>query len=254
MLFVISLLIVLFINFALFLIAYNRQSDKLTDFAYALSFITTTAAILLLADHRTDLLVLLCTMVFIWAVRLGGFLVYRIRKSGKDSRFDAIRKDYIKFLQFWLGQGFVAWVLLLPMIFVASRGAEFGVLGYVGLLVWLMGLIIESIADQQKYRFNQNPDNKNKWIDQGLWHYSRHPNYFGEICVWIGMYLTAFQSLNPPERLVGLASPVAIFISLMFISGVPILEKAADVRWGNNKEYKAYKARTSLLVPLWNKK
>lgn len=254
MLFVTSILIVLLINFLLFLIAYNKQSDKLTDFAYALSFITVTVTVLSSASTKSTLLIVLGIMVLAWALRLGGFLVYRIHKSGKDSRFDEIRKSYFKFLKFWLGQGIVAWILLLPVLFVAEHDVSLTTLSFFGIAVWLMGLIVESVADQQKYHFKQNPANKNKWIDQGLWHYSRHPNYFGEISIWVGMYLTAFQVLSVPERLIGLTSPLAIFISLRFISGVPILERSADKRWGNDKAYQAYKARTSLLIPIWPKK
>src|SRR5437879_4176603 len=106
---VICLAIALFINTFLFAIAYSRQSDKLTDFAYSISFITIIGAVLWLPSHRSALLNIVSTLVLIWALRLGGFLVYRIRRSGKDRRFDTIRRNFIKFLQFWLAQGFVAW-------------------------------------------------------------------------------------------------------------------------------------------------
>ena len=249
-----SLGITLVINFVLFLIAFRKQSDKFTDFAYSASFITVSLVILAVSEHRTLLLYLMSAMVLLWALRLGGFLVYRIRKSGRDTRFDELRPHFFKFLKFWLGQGFVAWLLLLPLMFVASRESHFGLVSGIGVIIWAVGLIVEAIADQQKYRFKQRPENKNAWIDEGIWHYSRHPNYFGEMCVWVGFYVVALMSMTGAERVVALVSPLAIIISLLFISGIPLLEKSADARWGNDKAYRSYKRRTSVLVPLWHKK
>jgi steroid 5-alpha reductase family enzyme len=253
MLGLLCLAIALSINTVLFAIAYARQSDKLTDFAYSISFITIVMAVLVLASHRTGLLIAASSLVLIWALRLGGFLVYRIRKSGKDRRFDTIRQDFIKFLEFWLGQGLVAWLLLLPIIFLASKDSEIGAVTIAGLLLWLIGFSIESVADYQKYRFKQDPANKNHWISKGLWGYSRHPNYFGEITLWVGLYLAVFTSLSTAERLIGLISPISIVVTLMFISGVPLLEKSADKRWGNDKNYQSYKQRTPLLIPSLSK-
>ncbi|HET7630027.1 MAG TPA: DUF1295 domain-containing protein [Candidatus Saccharimonadales bacterium] len=250
-----TLLTALIINFLLFLIAYRRQSDKLTDFAYALSFIVVVITAFTVSQHRTAVSVAASLAVLVWALRLGGFLVYRIRKTGKDKRFDDIRRDFTKFLKFWLGQGLVAWVLLLPLLFASSSPAgNISWLFWLGLIVWLAGWLTELVADAQKFRFKQRADSQGKWIDEGLWHYSRHPNYFGEITIWIGIYLTVFVSLSPLERLVGLISPLAIAISLLFISGIPPLEKYADAKWGKDKDYRAYKRRTSLLIPLWPRK
>lgn len=247
-----TLLIALIINFILFLVAYRHQSDKLTDFAYALSFIVIVTSAYVVSGHRSIVSAVASLAVLIWALRLGGFLVYRIRKTGKDKRFNDIRHDFFKFLKFWLGQGIVAWFLLLPLLFVSSHAiTTYGWISWLGLAVWFSGLIIEAVADAQKFRFKQRRDSKNKWIDEGLWRYSRHPNYFGEITVWIGIYLLVVASLGPLERWIGLISPLAITISLVFISGIPLLEKYADEKWGNDKRYQAYKRRTSVLVPLW---
>ena len=249
MLLITSLVIVLFINFALFLLAYSRQSDKLTDFAYALSFIVVSISALALSSNQSSLLTIAVVMIVVWGLRLGGFLVIRIRRVGKDSRFDGIREDFAKFLKFWLGQGIVAWFLLLPVLFLAQGSSKTGTLTIIGVSIWLAGLIIETVADYQKYSFSQNPANKGKWIDSGLWHYSRHPNYFGEILIWAGMYLVTFSSLDNIHRAIGLMSPVTIFILLRYVTGVPPLEKAADNRWGTNAHYRRYKKRTGLLMP-----
>lgn len=252
MLLISMLLIALAINFFLFLIAYKNQSDKLTDFAYSLSFITIVAAAYSFSSHRTVITTIASLLVLVWALRLGGFLVYRIRKSGTDTRFDSIRGNFFKFLQFWLAQGVVAWFLLLPLLFASQKDAgQITWLFWLGLGVWLLGFIVEVVADVQKTRFKQRASSKGKWIDEGLWHYSRHPNYFGEITVWVGMYLLLFASLSPLEYWIGILSPLSIAITLLFVSGVPPLEKYADEKWGKNKAYQAYKRGTSLIIPLW---
>ena len=111
---------------------------------------------------------------------------------------------------------------------------------------------MESIADHQKYRFRDDPKNKNKWITHGLWQYSRHPNYFGEILVWTGIYLFAFPHLPYNHRLLGIISPLYIFCLLYFVSGVPMLERSANKRWGKDPAYQAYKKKTKVLIPfLW---
>ncbi len=253
MLLLFSLLIAVLINITLFFIAYARQSDKLTDFSYALSFIVVVVSAYGLSAERSLQLGIVTLLVVAWALRLGIFLVYRIRKIGKDARFDDIRSDFFKFLKFWVGQAFVAWLLLLPVLFLAGHQSTIGIVFYVGISVWAIGLAIESLADLQKYRFINNPANKGKWIDQGLWHYSRHPNYFGEICIWIGIYIATVGALSPWERALALVSPIAIFITLRFVSGVPLLEKSADKKWGDDPEYIAYRKSTSLLIP-WFKK
>jgi len=249
-----SLLITLIINFVLFLVAYRRQSDKLTDFAYVLSFMVVALVTWLLSNHRSLASTTAVVLVLVWALRLGTFLVMRIRKTGRDKRFDAIRGRFFGFLKFWLGQGFVAWLLLLPVIFMLSHSSRVTALFSIGFIIWLLGLSIEAMADLQKFRFKQDPKNKGIWIDEGVWRYSRHPNYFGEIAVWIGMYLVAFNTIPTPERIIGLVSPLAIFVTLRYISGIPILEKSADERWGNNPKYKKYKAATPLLIPRWRTK
>lgn len=249
-----SLVAVLVINFACFLVAFYRQSDKLTDFAYAFSFVVVALTAWLLSNYRSLVVTLAVAMVVVWAFRLGSFLVIRIRTAGHDRRFDAIRGNFFSFLKFWLGQGVVAWLLLLPVLFMLSRPAQLSVLMVFGGVLWAGGLIIESLADAQKFRFRQNSANNGRWIDEGVWHYSRHPNYFGEISIWVGLYIFAFSSLTSLERLVGLVSPLAIFVALRYISGIPILEQSADERWGNDPNYCEYKAATPLLVPRWRAK
>jgi len=247
------LLISLVFNIVLFLIAFKLQSDKLTDISYALTFML-IATIAFASNDSTVYSLIALLMVFAWAVRIGSFLLYRVIKVGKDARFDEMRSSFVKFGQFWVLQGVSVWVLMIPFVLaMGGTHSDLGVLAYVGIAVFLAGLCIETISDLQKMRFNNKPENKGKWIESGIWKYSRHPNYFGEILVWVGVYLYAVQVLSVPAALIALVSPLFISILLLFVSGIPLLEKSADKRWGSEKAYRQYKERTSVLVPLPNR-
>ncbi|HXE09900.1 MAG TPA: DUF1295 domain-containing protein [Verrucomicrobiae bacterium] len=246
----ISLAGALLINGVLFLIAFKLQSDKLTDISYALSFLALDVIALLYAGHLAAFNWLLFLLVGLWAVRIGGFLLYRVLIVGKDRRFDGMRESFTRFGKFWLAQAVTAWVLMLPVTIAQYRGGRLGVAAYIGLILWAVGLIIEALADYQKFAFKRNASNKGEWIKQGVWRYSRHPNYFGEILVWTSIYVYTFTVLQGMEKVLGLASPLLITLVLLFVSGVPLLEKSADARWGKLKAYQEYKQRTRLLVPL----
>lgn len=243
-----SLLLSLFINIVMFIVAFRSQSDKLTDISYAISF-AAIAVFAFMTTSNTPLHFIASFMVVVWSVRLGSFLLYRIHKKGKDTRFDVMRKNFFAFGRFWLFQAITVWVLMLPVLLLSQSNGQLTLLGGIGLAVWFAGLLIESFADMQKFRFAQNKQNKGKWIETGLWYYSRHPNYFGEILVWIGVYVFSLQVLVVPSALIAMISPLLIMILLVGVSGIPILEKSADARWGRQKSYREYKRRTSLLIP-----
>lgn len=238
------------INLVLFLIAFKLRSDKLTDISYALSFLTVDLIGLAYAEQKNLFAWLLFLMVALWAVRIGGFLLYRVMKVGKDRRFDDMRESFVRFGKFWLGQAVTAWVLMLPVVIAQYKGGNLAMLAYVGLVLWLSGLAIEALADYQKFAFRQDPSNKGKWIQSGVWRYSRHPNYFGEILVWVSIYVYAFNTLDGIQKVICLASPVLITLVLLFVSGVSILERSADERWGRLEAYRRYKRSSRLLIPL----
>lgn len=244
------LLIVLGINIALFLVAYRFKSDKLTDISYALSFLALDVAIIFDTKRLSTYGFILFLMVALWAVRIGGFLLIRVLHVGKDRRFDDMRGSFTRFGKFWVGQALTAWILMLPVALAQYRGGKVTTLAFVGLVVWSLGLIIEAAADYQKYAFKQLPDNKNQWIQSGLWKYARHPNYLGEILTWVGIYIYCVGTLSLAEKILGLSSPGLITALLLFVSGVPLLEKSANKRWGTLPEYQAYKAKTRLLIPI----
>lgn len=239
------------INILMFLLAFRFQSDKLTDISYAVTF-AVLAMYVFSQSEMMEFGIIGLLMVCLWAVRIGGFLLYRVVKTGKDGRFDGMRENFWKFGKFWVSQAVAVWVLMLPALLAFTDAGEWNVLTITGLVVWFIGLAIEAAADLQKYQFTSNPNHKDQWIDIGLWRYSRHPNYFGEILVWVGVYLYAFSTLDGWEKLVAVVSPLFIMFLLLFVSGIPILEKSADKRWGNKPDYQKYKKQTSILV-LWPK-
>jgi steroid 5-alpha reductase family enzyme len=189
-------------------------------------------------------------MVAVWAVRLSSYLFLRIRKAGADARFDDIKPSFPRFLNTWTLQGL--WVTITASAALAAITAtdrvELGTVTAIGLVVWVVGIGIETVADAQKTSFRVDPANKGRFIHTGLWAWSRHPNYFGEILLWVGVAVVALPALRGWQW-VTLLSPVFVFLLLTRVSGVPLLEKSADQRWGGQEDYEEYKARTSVLVP-----
>lgn len=238
-------------NLLLFVPAFTWKTDKLTDISYGLTFFILALALCLKVSagsaHQ-----LLAMMIMIWAARLGIFLFIRIFRQKKDKRFDGMREDCVRFFRFWLLQGLSVWVILLPTtLFFTHVGATAGIAGLLsilGFVIWCIGLVIETVADIQKFIFNRNPDNHGKWIATGLWKRSRHPNYLGEILVWIGVYIFAFPLLSQVQAIVALLSPLYIFVLLRFVTGVPLLEKSADAKWGNDPAYANYKSKSGILT------
>lgn len=253
---VLSLLISMGIQVFFFAFAWRFKTDKVTDLSYGLSFIA-LALYWLYADERTvtSFRLLVALMVVVWGLRLASYLLYRIIKTGKDKRFDDKRNSFIKFGKFWLLQGLAVWLIMLPAIYMLSRDRVpvLGLVPMIGLYIWSVGLIIETYADIQLYNFRFKKDNKGKWIDEGLWHYSRHPNYFGEITLWWGVFLFGI-TLYEGFGWLTIIGPLTITGLLLFGSGIPILEKANDKRWGDEEGYKKYKRTTSILIPLPKKK
>ena len=234
-----------------FVPAYFLKTDKFTDFTYGVTFMA-MAYLALVSSSPNPAKKILFALILIWALRLVFYLSRRILKTRHDWRFNGVRENFRKFLMFWAFQGAAAWVIMLPALLLFFKPyVEISLVMVLGLWVWIAGLTIESVADKQKYEFRADPKNDRKWVDTGLWRYSRHPNYFGEVLCWVGVYLFTYTNLSYSERIIGLASPLLITSMLLFVTGIPALEKAADTRWGKLKAYKEYKRRTSpfLILP-----
>ena len=195
-------------------------------------------------------------LVVIWSLRLSSFLYFRIHRTGKDGRFDQLKTSPIRFLVPWTLQGLWVFLTMIVVIVINSQAdsaSQLGIWDGIGLSIWILGFGIETIADNQKTVFNKESNNQGKWIDRGLWSYTRHPNYLGEILLWTGIAFFGVSCFTGLEK-VAWISPVFIFLLLTKISGIPILNKRALEKWGDNPEYQRYRDNTPALFPRLNKK
>ena len=238
------------INWAAFVPAAIAKTEHYYDLVGGLSYITVTIAAVVLSSPLDLRATIVAGMVLLWSSRLATFLFRRIARAGKDSRFDVIKTRPLRFLLAWTIQGL--WVLLTAAaalaVITGGNRVPLGIVGYVGIAIWLAGFAIEVIADGQKSRFKADPANEGRFIDRGLWAWSRHPNYFGEIVIWIGMAVIALPVLQGLQWAT-LISPVFVIFLLTRVSGIPMLEDKADERWGGQADYERYKQSTPVLIP-----
>lgn len=248
--FALSVGLALVVQWLAFIPAYLLQNESFFDLTGSLTYISVTAIAVLLSPVVDGRSILLLALVVIWAARLGTFLFRRIRKAGKDTRFDQIKPSFIHFLNTWTLQGlWVTFTLAAALAAITTTTRkELDAFAAIGFLVWVFGFAFEVMADTQKSRFRADPNNKGRFIHTGLWAWSRHPNYFGEIVLWVGVAIIALPVLRGWQW-VTLISPVFVALLITRISGVPLLEKQADERWGGQEEYEAYKERTPVLIP-----
>lgn len=233
-----------------FVPSFLLQTEHYFDLTGGLSYLATVGVALGLNSQLSDRALLLGLLVSIWALRLGGFLFLRVRRTGGDRRFDTIKSDFWRFLFSWTLGG--AWVFItLAAALAAMTSLSFQPLGLttlVGVLLWLTGFSLEVVADSQKTRFRRDPANRERFISSGLWSRSRHPNYFGEIVLWLGIALIALPALHG-WQLVTLISPLFVILLLTRVSGIPILEEDAQQRWGEDPAWQRYVAETPVLIP-----
>jgi steroid 5-alpha reductase family enzyme len=235
------------------------SSEKYFDFTgmVATLLVVLTAMFTLLSSGAQASIrsVFVASFVSVWTLRLGIFLYKRIVKAGEDIRFRDIKKSLPKFLMTWTLSAL--WVFLTTVnaiTLIALNPLEpIGIFFIMGALLWLLGFGFEVIADRQKKYFSEQPKNEGRFITQGLWSVSRHPNYFGEIILWAGIAIISLPFLSGWQY-VTLVSPVFVFLLLTRISGLPFLEDKAEKKWGEDKDYIEYKKRTPILVPFFGKK
>ena len=238
------------IQWLVYLHAWAKRTEKYFDLTGSLTYITITVLLVVLTPGVDARGFLLAALVVIWAARLGTFLFRRISRAGKDDRFDELKKSFFRFLNVWTIQGLwvtftaaAAWVGI-----TSSQRVAFDWLAVVGLVLWAVGFAFEVVADLQKSRFKADPANEGRFINTGLWSKSRHPNYFGEIVLWIGVALIALPTFQGWQW-IAIISPLFVTLLLTRVSGVPMLEKKADGKWGGQADYEEYKRTTPVLIP-----
>jgi len=249
-LFALSVGLIFLIQWIVFIPAYLFQTEKLFDLTGSITYISVITIAVLFSKAIDFRAIFLAVLVAIWAIRLGMFLFGRIKKAGKDDRFDEIKPSFIRFLNVWTIQGlWVTFTVAAALVAITTTyRKDVDIFLIIGGFIWMFGFIIEIVADAQKSWFNGNPENKGKFIQTGLWSLSRHPNYFGEIVLWVGMAIIALPVLQGWQW-VALISPVFVTLLLTRVSGVPLLENKADKKWGGQEDYETYKKRTPVLIP-----
>lgn len=238
------------INWLVFVHAYLAQTERFFDLTGTITYVCVVGMALVLADATDPRSLLLGGMVLVWSLRLGTFLFARIERVGADARFDELKPSFLRFLLTWTLQGL--WVLLTlaaALGAITSGGSvPLGGPAVVGTLIWLLGFAVEVVADETKHRFRADPGNRGRFIRSGIWAWSRHPNYFGEITLWVGVAIAALPELSG-WRYTTLISPVFVYLLLTRVSGIPLLEARGDEKWGHEPEYQAYRERTPMLFP-----
>ena len=253
--FALGVAIAFLIQWIAFAPAYAWQTERFFDLTGSITFLVLVCLALVAAEQANARAWCIALFVAIWAVRLGWFLAARVHRDGFDRRFRTIKPDFATFLMTWTLQGIWVTLALGPGLAAisAETPAPADAFLLVGGLLWALGFGLEVIADEQKRRFRANPENAGRFIRHGLWAWSRHPNYFGEILLWIGITIVALPTLTGWAYLT-LISPIWIWLLLTRISGVRMLEVSGRRRWGDDPEYQAYRARTPMLVPLPRRK
>ena len=245
-----AVLLAFIIQWILFIPAYLLQTEKFFDISGSITYISVVSYCFLNNHDPANLNIgniILSIIIIIWALRLGSFLFIRIKKAGEDIRFREIKKSPTRFFMTWTLQGM--WVSLCSACALAgiAKGVVINGYFYLGLAIFLVGFILEIIADNQKTKFRSDPKNKDKFIDSGLWKFSRHPNYMGEILLWLGISIISLSSLEGLE-LATLISPLFTYLLLVYVSGIRILEHNGDKKWGHLDSYKSYKKNTPRLI------
>ncbi|MEA1882472.1 MAG: DUF1295 domain-containing protein [Candidatus Marinimicrobia bacterium] len=242
------------IHWLIFLPSFLLKTEKFYDITGTIAYLAMIGFAVYSVGSGPDALTLrtqiVATMVIFWALRLGLFLLIRILQVGEDKRFQVAKTSFAKFLMFFSISGL--WVFLTTAnaltLILNNTDLEGDIYFIIGSLIWIIGISFEVIADEQKRKFRENDSNHGKFITTGLWSISRHPNYFGEILIWIGMAIISFPALNGWQYTT-LISPIFVTLLLTKVSGVNLLEKSADKKWGNLETYQGYKSKTALLIP-----
>ena len=237
------------LHWLVFIPSYAFQTEHYFDLTGSISYIATVSAAVYLNPQLDIRDKIICAMIVIWALRLGSFLFGRIKKDGKDKRFTVMKTKFTWFLMTWTLGGL--WVLVTMAAGLAAITSNttipLGGLAYLGIFLWVAGMLIEVTADTQKSNFRKIPENRDRFITSGIWAWSRHPNYFGEITLWLGLSLVAVPVLSG-WQLATMISPIFVYLLLTRVSGIPMLEDMARKKWGSDPEFIAYTESTPALM------
>jgi steroid 5-alpha reductase family enzyme len=247
-LYVLGLVAALSMALGAWLVSIKLNDVSIVDSLWSLFFLLMTGVFLLAAPEVGERAYLVFFLVTLWAVRLSIFITKRNWGHGEDRRYQAIRAEnepgfWWKSIYIVFGlQAILAWIIALPLLAATLGTAPLGWLDYAALSLWLIGLFFEAVGDQQLADFKAQASNKGKVMDRGLWRYTRHPNYFGEACIWWGYFLFAVAAGGWWT----IVSPLLMTFLLLRVSGVALLEKDMHER---RPAYLDYIERTNAFFP-----
>lgn len=250
-----SLLPMMVLAFIFWLMSVRKQDVSIVDSLWSLLFVAAASFYLWVLDELSLRALIIYVLVVIWGVRLSGYITLRHLGQAEDHRYQRIRENNQPgfafkslYLVFILQAG-LAWIISLPLFYAMGSGKPLSVIDYLGIGLWLCGMLFEATADQQLYRFKKRPENKGRLLTSGLWAYSRHPNYFGEFLIWWGFYLLALSATDASGAAIAIISPLIMSLLLLRVSGVSLLERSMRLKPG----YEDYMQNTSAFIP-WLKK
>jgi steroid 5-alpha reductase family enzyme len=248
MVFLLTLLAIVLLQFFCAVVAIRYRTDKLTDLAYWWTFFVIIWLLYLRWSTQDLIHTLLVILVSLWSLRLALYLFLRVLAVGKDKRFDGIREQKHSFAKFRILQTVVIFLLFVPLIW-SMWSNQIGVSWYtwVWVLVVCCGIVLESVADRQKFRFKQQYPTR--WCSVWVWSKVQYPNYLGEMLVWIGLYMICLHLLEWAQVVVWLISPFTIIWLLVFITWIPPLKEAHKKQRGTEHEWKEYTENTPKLIP-----
>jgi len=245
-----AVLFIFLIHLLIFVPSYYFQTEKFFDLTGTISYVSSVFFIFFKTNTVNSInlgSLALSTFIIIWSLRLGTFLFLRIKKAGKDRRFNEIKKSFSWFFMTFSLSGMWVTICSICALTGIANGIIFSSTTIIGIIIFIIGFTIEIIADSQKTKFRAMDDNKDKFISIGLWKYSRHPNYLGEIILWLGISLISFSSLEGLQYIT-LISPIFTYLLLVNVSGINLLEKSGEKKWGHLDSYKSYKENTPRLI------
>lgn len=248
------LAIILFIYMNLwFFISIIKKRNDVADIAWGLGFILLSWTSLIIEKSSIKGFIV-SMLVTIWGLRLAWHIYNRNKKKTEDSRYLEWRKQWGKwfflrsYFQVYILQGLLLYIIAWPILFINHNSSgNIILIDILGIIVWIVGFIFESVGDWQLKKFIRNPTNKGKIMRSGLWKYSRHPNYFGEITQWWGIFII---TLSIRDSWLTIFGPLTITYLILFVSGVPLLEK----KYQGRRDFEDYKMKTSILIPFPPKK
>lgn len=245
-----AVLFIFLIHLLIFIPSYYFQTEKFFDLTGTIAYVSSVLFIFFKSNTVESInlgSLALSTFIIIWSLRLGTFLFLRIKKEGKDRRFNDIKKSFSWFFMTFSVSGMWVTICSICALTGIANGIIFSSTTIIGIIIFIIGFTIEIIADSQKTKFRAKDENKDKFISIGLWKYSRHPNYLGEIILWLGISFISFSSLEGLQYIT-LISPIFTYLLLVNVSGINLLEKSGEKKWGHLDSYRSYKENTPRLI------